>query len=256
MQEYVQKSTSTTLPRSCAHRQRRAVHPRRRSRRSPAPGRSPAGPRSRSSLRASGPAFGDVRRPLERVPARRARLRVLLQEVGVVREPASGAFVSRLKTSAKAAAARTTPKAIAEALDAGAQPRARAAAAERDREQHERDADRVGDRDRDRLEAEVASAAAELVTNADRRAAAGDEDEAERAAEQEAAAEVAGRAAREARERTLDQDADLGDDQRQRRAGRAGRSRRCGAGRSAGRARRAARRRTGSRRGSRRRARR
>src|SRR5262249_6997292 len=84
----------------------------------------------------------------------------------------------------------------AESLDADPEGGAGAAAADGDREQDGRDSERVGDRHCDRLEAELVRGRRKR-DEPDRGAAAGYEHEPERAAEQEPAAEIARRPARE-----------------------------------------------------------
>ena len=206
MHEYVQKSIRTTLPRSCAQRERLRVEPRRD------PGevgcRPVVGePAHHGCGRLP---LGDVRAALERLQAGAARLGVPLEEVGRpgdVRE-------LRVEVEDEREGDRGDQHAEgdAEPLDADAQLRADAPPAEGDREQHDREADRVGDGDQDRLEPEVPRCRRARHVG-ERRAGARDEDEPERAAEDEAAAEVARGPAREPRERPLDPGAHLGHDQ-------------------------------------------
>ena len=170
MHEYVQKSTSTTLPRSSCDRQRLAVQPVGRSRRSRAPARSRGG---RRRPRAPRPAVRSVTfvAALERLPARGARLGVVLEEAASSSEARSGASCRgrrRARTAERGEDRRRRRRGTARRRRAAAL--LDAPAAERDREQDDRDAERVGDGDRDRLEPEVVGRRPRLVTKRERRA--------------------------------------------------------------------------------------
>ena len=206
MHEYVQKSTSTTLPRSfcivsgveliqCAAARERG-----------------RGAVVRQLRPAVGAVAGELRLAVELVRARRrfARCASAGSQSSSAREVCS--FVSRLKTSAIAAARDHRAERPAQRERMRAQRRRDALSADRDAEQHDARAERVRDRERDRAEAEVHACGLRGDVREDR-AAARHEREPERAAEQEAAVHVPAAPAAEPRERALDQLAELREEQ-------------------------------------------
>ncbi len=159
----------------------------------------------------------------------RARLGVLLEDVRPARQPGLQLRVE-VEDEREGGGRDDDAEGDAEALDAGADAARDALPAERDREQDDARAERVRDGDGDRLEAEV-ERRGRGGDERDRRPAARHEDESERAAEQEPAAEVARRAARQPRQRPLDPARRPAGRSASPRSGRAARSRCSAAGR-------------------------
>ena len=208
MQEYVQKSTRTTFPRSSlivsglllSH----SLIARKRR------GRSEVGQlrRLRAHVRGAGDAAAGVRQ-VAQLSFRDARaFDRLLERVGVVGEPGLEPRVD-VEDDRQCRQRDGDPERGTHFL--GARPQ-EALAAHRDHEHRYRRTERVGERQQHCPPAEVERRRLH-GDRGEHRPGAGHEHEPEAEAEQESAAEVAARGAREPLERPLDQHADLRDDQ-------------------------------------------